>query len=206
MAAISGGVPARTIRRFVSEFQLHKVPVPRTCPGRLSVVGPPIALADCLSGDARAGVILVAMRMIAALLLAVGCAAAAAPQYSGELIFPLEKWHNHSSSIVELPNGDLLVCWFHGSGEREADDTLIQAARWNRATGKWTAPFTLADTPGFPETNPVLFLDSRQRLFFLWPLIIAHKRETALMKYRISTRSEERRVGKECRSRGSPHH
>jgi hypothetical protein len=84
--------------------------------------------------------------MIAAFLLVLA-SAAAAPQYSGELIFPLEKWHNHSSSIVELPNGDLLVCWFHGSGERTADDVLIQAARWNHTTGKWTAPFTLADTP-----------------------------------------------------------
>src|ERR1017187_7589941 len=109
MAAISGGVPARTIRRFVSEFQLHKVPVPRTCPGRLSVVGPPIALADCLSGDARAGVILVAMRMIAALLLAVGFAAAA-PQYSGELIFPLEKWHRSEEHTSELQSPMYLVC------------------------------------------------------------------------------------------------
>ncbi len=126
------------------------------------------------------------MRLIAALLLVLS-SAHAAPQYSAELIFPLEKWHNHSSSIVELPNGDLLVCWFHGSGERTADDVLIQAARWNHATRNWTAPFTLADTPGFPETNPVLFLDSHQRLFFLWPLIVAHQWETALMKYRIST-------------------
>jgi predicted neuraminidase len=130
------------------------------------------------------------VRTIAALLLAVG-SALAAPQYSGELIFPLEKWHNHSSSIVELPNGDLLVCWFHGSGERTADDVLIQAARWNHVTRKWTAPFTLADTPGFPETNPVLFLDSQQRLLFLWPLIVAHKWETALMKYRISTNYQQ---------------
>src|SRR5579864_9526336 len=113
--------------------------------------------------------------------------ALAAPEYTSELIFPLEHWHNHSSSIVELPNGDFLVCWFHGSGEREADDVLISAARWNKSTGHWTAPFTLADTPGFPETNPVLFIDSRQRLFFFWPLIIAHQWETALMKYRIST-------------------
>jgi predicted neuraminidase len=125
------------------------------------------------------------MRLAAAFLLAL--CAHAAPQYSGELIFPLEKWHNHSSSIVELPNGDLLVCWFHGSGERTADDVLINAARWSHTTGKWSAPFVLADTPGFPETNPVLFLDSRQRLFFFWPLIIAHQWETALMKYRIST-------------------
>lgn len=86
------------------------------------------------------------MRAAIFLLLTISCAAAA-PQYSGELIFPLEKWHNHSSSIVELPNGDLLVCWFHGSGERTADDVLIQAARWNKSTRKWREPFTLADTP-----------------------------------------------------------
>ena len=63
----------------------------------------------------------------------------------------------------------------------------MPGARWNHSTGKWSAPFVMADTPGFPETNPVLFLDSKQRLFFLWPLIVAHKWETALMKYRIST-------------------
>ena len=125
------------------------------------------------------------MRFAAVLVIA-AASGWAAPEYSGELIFSLEKWHNHSSSIVELPNGDLLVCWFHGSGERTADDVLINAARWSHGTGKWSAPFVLADTPGFPETNPVLFLDSRQRLFFLWPLIIAHQWETALMKYRIS--------------------
>jgi hypothetical protein len=45
----------------------------------------------------------------------------------------------------------------------------------------------MADTPLFPETNPVLFLDSHRRLMFFWPLIVAHRWETALMKYRIST-------------------
>ena len=111
----------------------------------------------------------------------------AEPLLTGELIFPQERWHNHSSSVVELPNGDLLVCWFHGSGEREADDVLIQGARWNKASGKWSERFLMADTPGFPETNPTMFIDSRQRLFFLWPVIIANTWETALMKYRIST-------------------
>src|SRR5262245_40307226 len=90
---------------------------------------------------------------------------AAEPQYSSELIFPLESWHNHSSSIVETPRGDLLVCWFHGSGERTADDVLIRGARWDRASRRWSQPFTMADTPGFPETNPVLFIDRRDRLF-----------------------------------------
>jgi len=126
------------------------------------------------------------MRSALVSLCAVSCLLAA-PQYTGELIFPLEHWHNHSSSIVELPNGNLLVCWFHGSGERTADDVLIRAARWSKSTGKWSEPFTLADTPGFPETNPTMFIDSKQRLMFFWPLIIAHKWETALMKYRISS-------------------
>jgi predicted neuraminidase len=130
------------------------------------------------------------VRSVAIVLCVIACAAmgpASEPQYASELIFPLESWHNHSSSIVEIPNGDLLVCWFHGSGERTADDVLIRAARWSREKGSWRQPFILADTPGFPETNPVLFIDRRARLFFFWPLIVAHRWETALMKYRVST-------------------
>src|SRR5687767_653412 len=41
---------------------------------------------------------------------------AEAPFLTSELLFPLEHWHNHASMIVELPGGDLLTCWFHGSG------------------------------------------------------------------------------------------
>jgi predicted neuraminidase len=127
------------------------------------------------------------LALVACVIASAVVALASDPQYSSELIFPQESWHNHSSSIVETPNGDLLVCWFHGSGERTADDVLIRAARWSKTKGRWSDPFTLADAPGFPETNPVLFIDRRQRLFFFWPLIIAHRWETALMKYRIST-------------------
>jgi predicted neuraminidase len=104
-----------------------------------------------------------------------------------ELIFPLEHWHNHSSSVVELPNGDLFVAWFHGSGERTADDVVIRGARWIRKTGAWTEPFLLADTPGFPDTNCVVYLDSKERLWLFWPVIIAHRWESALMKYKVST-------------------
>lgn len=127
------------------------------------------------------------MRAALLVLLSVAGVMAAPPFYKSELIFPLEKIHNHSSSIVELPDGDLLVCWFHGSGERTADDVVINAARFSKKTGMWGAPFIIADTPGFPDTNPTMFIDSRQRLFLLWPTIIAHQWETALMKYKIST-------------------
>ena len=129
--------------------------------------------------------------ILAAVALVAGTLNAAPPLYKGELIFPPEKIHNHSSSIVELPNGDLLVCWYHGSGERTADDVVIDAARYSQKTGKWGAPFIIADTPGFPDTNPVLFIDSKQRLYLMWATIIAHQWETALMKYAISTDYEQ---------------
>ena len=44
---------------------------------------------------------------------------------SEEIIFPLQNEHTHGSSIVMLPNGDLLAAWFQGSGERSADDVRI---------------------------------------------------------------------------------
>lgn len=109
------------------------------------------------------------------------------PEHSAELIFPVEHWHNHGSCIVECPNGDLLVCWFHGSGERTADDVVIRGARRVKATGKWTEPFLMADTPEFPDTNCCMIIDPQERLWLMWPTIQANTWESALMKYRIST-------------------
>ena len=105
----------------------------------------------------------------------------------GELIFPLESWHNHGSTIVECPNGDILVCWFHGSGERKSDDVKILGARWVKATGKWTKPFVMADTPDFPDTNCTMIIDQEGKLWLLWPTIQSNMWESALMKYKTST-------------------
>ncbi|HIG29502.1 MAG TPA: neuraminidase (sialidase)-like protein [Verrucomicrobiales bacterium] len=105
---------------------------------------------------------------------------------NSRLIFPLESWHNHGSCIVECPNGDLLVCWFHGSGERRSDDVEILGARRVRTTGKWTRPFSMADTPGFPDTNCCMIIDPQARLWLFWPTIQANLWESALMKYKIS--------------------
>lgn len=111
----------------------------------------------------------------------------AQPFLKTELIFTPEHWHNHSSSIVELPNGDFFVSWFHGSGERQSDDVKIEGARWRKATKTWSPRFDLADTPGFPDTNCVVWVDSKKRLWLFWPTILANTWESAIMKYRIST-------------------
>jgi predicted neuraminidase len=127
--------------------------------------------------------------MGAALLLVISQpsdAAGAEPFLESELIFPLEHWHNHASCIVEAPNGDLLVCWFHGSGERTADDVKIEGARLRKGEKRWSPRFTMADTPGYPDTNCTMFIDPQGRLWLLWPTILANEWHTALMKYRIS--------------------
>ncbi len=117
--------------------------------------------------------------IIPALLAACGFAQQA--KLESEFLFPGEPIHNHSSSIVELKDGRLMVCWYHGSGERTADDVIVEASYFEK--GKWTPRFTLVDTPGFPDTNPVLFVDKSQRLWFFWGLIIANEWHTALLKY-----------------------
>jgi predicted neuraminidase len=124
--------------------------------------------------------------MVLALLLAWPLCAADAPFLESELIFPPATLHSHSSSIVELPNGDFYACWYKGSGERTADDVKVEAALLRRGSRTWSAPYTLVDQPEFPDTNPVLFLDSHQRLWVIWNTILAHRWETALLRYKIA--------------------
>ena len=108
------------------------------------------------------------------------------PFLQSELIFPSEHWHNHGSCVVETPKGDLLVCWFHGSGERKADDVRIEGARWRRGASQWGPRTTWADTEGYPDTNCSMFFDPEGRLWLVWPTILANLWESALLKSRIS--------------------
>ena len=120
-------------------------------------------------------------------LIGAGVHTCAEPVYESELIFPLEHWHNHASCIVECPNGDLLVCWYHGSGERRSNDVLIEGARKVRGEKSWRPRFLMADTPGYPDTNPCMFIDPQERLWLFWQTLFANRWETAITKYKIST-------------------
>jgi len=107
--------------------------------------------------------------------------------FKSRLIFPPQSKHVHSSSIVECPNGDLLTVWFHGSGERTANDVVIQGSRLTKGAEAWGDVFVAADTPGLPDCNPVVFLDGRQRLWLAWVAVRVNRWEQSLLKYRIST-------------------
>lgn len=110
----------------------------------------------------------------------------AEPLFKTENIFPPGNKHAHSSSIVQCPDGSFLACWFYGSGERTADDVVVQGARLAKGATEWSPVFLMADTPEFPDCNPVLFIDSQERLWLFWVTVLAERWECSQLKYRVA--------------------
>jgi len=108
-------------------------------------------------------------------------------KFDSTFIFPFQEKHVHSSSIIELPNGDIMACWFEGSGERNANDVQIKGARLKKGNRKWSQPSLMADTPGQPDCNPVLFVDNSKKLWLFWIVVQANQWETSVLKYRTAT-------------------
>jgi predicted neuraminidase len=98
-------------------------------------------------------------------------------------IFPANPKHNHASCVVETKPGRLLAVWYSGSGERKADDVVIEGAWRNRGDSRWGRKFLMADTPGYPDCNPALFAAPDGSLWLFWPTILDHHWEGALLKY-----------------------
>jgi predicted neuraminidase len=98
-------------------------------------------------------------------------------------IFPANSKHNHASCVVELKDGSLLAAWYAGSGERTADDVVIEGSRLGKGKTAWGPKFLLADTPGYPDCNPALFAAPDGSLWLFWPTILDHRWEGALLKY-----------------------
>ncbi len=98
-------------------------------------------------------------------------------------IFPANPKHNHASCVVELKEGNLLAAWYAGSGERQADDVVIEGAWLAKGGTVWGSKFRMADTPGYPDCNPALFAPPDGSLWLFWPTILDHRWEGALLKY-----------------------
>jgi predicted neuraminidase len=124
---------------------------------------------------------------MATLLLAIAVTGADAPRYQAELVFPLHPEHNHAPGIVMCPNGDLLVSWYRGSGERTADDVAVYGAWLRKGTSKWSPYFLMADRPGFPDCNTCMMIDPRGRLWLFWPTILANTWESCITNFRMAS-------------------
>jgi predicted neuraminidase len=121
-----------------------------------------------------------------AVLMSSGSVRAAEPFYQAEFVFPLHNNHNHAPGIVECPDGDLLVSWYRGSGERKSDDVAVFGARKANDAQRWGAAFLMADTPGFPDCNTCMMVDRRERLWLFWPVIIANSWESSLTHFKVA--------------------
>lgn len=123
------------------------------------------------------------------LIMFISCAKkneVAPKDFQSQIIFPYQSEHVHGSTLVELPNGDILTAWFQGSGERWADDVRIMGSRLVKGDTAWSEPFLMADVPGFPDINPILILDTQKRLWLMWYPVLANQWETSIPMYRIS--------------------
>ena len=75
-----------------------------------------------------------------------------------EAIIPPGPWRTcHGPGMVELPNGDLLCCWFAGTFEGDADVHIV-CARLPKGADKWEEPVDVSNDPTRSEQNPSLFL------------------------------------------------
>ena len=117
-------------------------------------------------------------------------ASAESPGIVKRPIFEAEAKHNHASCIVETPRGDLLAAWYSGTGERTADDVVIQAAWLAKGADAWSPRFQTADTPGYPDCNPGLLAAPDGRVWMFWPTILDHRWEGALLKFAVADPSQ----------------
>lgn len=84
-------------------------------------------------------------------LLVAACAYGQTVEFAGgELPVPSV----HASTVVELPNGDLMAAWFGGTREGAAD-VAIWGSR--RTSAGWSAAKELVREPNIAAYNPVLF-------------------------------------------------
>ncbi|WP_274470902.1 MULTISPECIES: exo-alpha-sialidase [unclassified Paenibacillus] len=115
--------------------------------------------------------LLLSIMLIVSMFSSVAADAAAPQGISHSNMMPVDKIANHGSTMVELPDGTLFSVWFNGNGERDGNLTKLIGSRSKDGGTTWTEPFVVYDTWDFPDNNPVLFVDSQQRLWLFYGVI-----------------------------------
>ena len=106
------------------------------------------------------------MKTLSVIALVAACTGSMGAQSNSEFIFMEAPFaSSHASTVVELPNGDLLSAWFGGTAEGNPD-VAIWGSR--RSGGKWSAPVELAREPDIACYNPVFFYTNDHRLWLYY--------------------------------------
>jgi len=121
------------------------------------------------------------------IIFSLGFAFSASAYFEKGLIFEQspEIPSSHASTIVQLPDGDMLCAWYSGKQEG-AKDVAEWASRFERKTGRWYRPYVLVDTPKLPEGNPVLFVAPDQKVFLYYATMEGPGWTSSSIKYMVS--------------------
>ena len=86
---------------------------------------------------------------------------------SVEALIPNQYNSVHAADLLELPNGDLLACWFAGSDEGNADIS-IAVSRLKAGESQWGQDEIVSDDPTRSEQNPSLFLHPNGEIWLMY--------------------------------------
>lgn len=73
----------------------------------------------------------------------------------------------HSPALLELPNGDVLCCWFAGTYEGSADIRII-CSILPAGTDQWLDPVDVSGDPTRSEQNPSLFYGPDKKVWAMY--------------------------------------
>ncbi len=70
----------------------------------------------------------------------------------------------HCSSLIQLPNGNLMVSFYAGTAEANPD-TKIYTSTFNHKLNAWCNPWIILNTEGKSNGNAILFINKKDRIF-----------------------------------------
>lgn len=134
---------------------------------------------------------------LSSLFLGFSLVTQAQPLYTEDFVSPPGMFPaNHGSSIVELPSGELMTCWYAGTAEK-AKDVQVQCSRKTGDAETWEPPqVAVARGERMPKTpfkyrslgNAALYLDSENILWlFYTPIMFFDGWSAAHVDYKTST-------------------
>ena len=88
-----------------------------------------------------------------------------------EALIPNQFDSVHAADLLELPDGDLLACWFAGSDEGNADIS-IAVSRLKAGESRWSVGEIVSDDPSRSEQNPSLFAAPNGEIWLMYTCLL----------------------------------